>query len=158
MPTWQENHRSTTAMTRLTRTTTSRPSGGFTLLELMVVLIILAFLASIVAPRVTHYLSRAKVETAKIQVNALSQAVEEFQLDTGRFPTNAEGLKALIVAPSDTPSWEGPYAKKQESLIDPWGHPYSYRYPGQHGSFDVYTLEPDPKSGSTANAQEIGNW
>ncbi len=139
-------------------TTTSRALGGFTLLELMVVLVILALLASIVAPRVTHDLSHAKLETAKLQVNALGQAVDEFHLDTGQFPTDAEGLKALVVAPANTPSWDGPYVKKQESLIDPWGHPYLYRYPGQHGRFDVYTLGPDAKSGSTASAHEIGNW
>ncbi len=140
------------------RSTTSTRPVGFTLLELMVVLVILALLAGIVAPRVMHYLSRAKVETAKLQVDALGHAVDEFHLDTGRFPTNAEGLKALLVAPPNTPSWDGPYVKKQGSLIDPWGHPYLYRYPGQHGRFDVYTLGPDPKSGNTANAHEIGNW
>ena len=125
--------------------------------RLMVVLVILALLSSIVAPRVTHYLGRAKVQTAKLQVNALSQAVDEYHLDTGQFPTDAEGLKALIDAPPNVSSWDGPYVKKQESLIDPWGHPYSYRYPGQHGSFDVYTPGSDPKPGNT-NAQEIGNW
>lgn len=143
---------------RRCRVTKPTPAEGFTLLELMVVLVILALLASIVAPRVTHYLSHAKIETAKLQVNALGQAVDEFHLDTGRFPTDSEGLKALIVAPANTPSWDGPYVKKQESLIDPWGHPYLYRYPGQHGRFDVYTLNPNAKPGSTANAQEIGNW
>lgn len=145
-------------MTKRTRTATATLFGGFTLLELMVVLMILALLASIVSPRVTHYLMRAKVETAKLQVNALGHAVEEFHLDTGGFPTSAEGLKVLIVAPPNTLSWDGPYVEKQENLTDPWGHPYLYRYPGQHGSFDVYTLGPDPKPGSAANAQEIGNW
>ena len=143
------------------RSTDNRASSlldGFTLLELMVVLIILALLASIVAPRVTHYMSRAKVETAKIEVNALGHAVDEYHLDTGQFPTDAQGLKALISAPQNARSWDGPYVKKQASLIDPWGHPYLYRCPGQHGRFDVYTLGPDPKSGSAADAQEIGNW
>jgi general secretion pathway protein G len=124
----------------------------------MVVLVILALLASIAAPRVTHYLSRAKLQTAKLQVNALGQAVDEFHLDTGQFPTDVEGLKALIEAPPNISSWDGPYIKKQESLIDPWGHPYLYRYPGQHGSFDVYTLGPEPKPRSNTHAQEIGNW
>ncbi len=119
---------------------------------------ILALLASIVSPRVTHYLGRAKIQTAKLQVNALSHAVEEFHLDAGRFPTTAEGLKALIAAPPNTTSWDGPYVEKQENLIDPWGHAYLYRFPGEHGSFDVYTLGPDPKSGAATHAQEIGNW
>lgn len=145
-------------MTKRTGTAASMPLGGFTLLELMVVLMILALLASIVSPRVTHYLGRAKIETAKLQVNALGHAVEEFHLDAGRFPTNAESLQALMVAPANTLSWDGPYVEKRENLIDPWGHPYLYRYPGEHGSFDVYTLGPDPKPGGTANAQEIGNW
>jgi general secretion pathway protein G len=91
--------------------------SGFTILELMVVLLILALLAGITAPRVTKYLRKAKAETAKLQVDALAAAVDEFHLDNGRFPTNDEGLKALVERPGSTPSWDGPYLKKKDNMI-----------------------------------------
>jgi general secretion pathway protein G len=131
---------------------------GFTLLELMVVLLILGLLASIAAPRVSKYLRKAKTETAKIQVDALGAAVDSFNLDNGRFPTNDEGLKALMQAPPDLTSWDGPYLKKKESLVDPWGKPYLYRHPGQNGDFDVYTLGSDQRDGGTGDGRDVGNW
>jgi general secretion pathway protein G len=137
---------------------TARGSRGFTLLELMVVLLILTLLATIAAPRVTQYLRKAKAQTAKIQVDALSAAVDSFHLDTGRFPTSDEGLKALMDRPADTATWDGPYLKKRESLIDPWGHPYLYRNPGQHGEYDVYSLGSDNREGGEGDAADVGNW
>jgi general secretion pathway protein G len=137
---------------------TARPSRGFTLLELMVVLLILTLLATIAAPRVTQYLRKAKVQTAKIQVDALSAAVDSFHLDTGRFPTSDEGLKALMDRPGSLTNWEGPYLKKRESLVDPWGRPYLYRNPGQHGDYDIYTLGSDNREGGEGDAADIGNW
>lgn len=131
---------------------------GFTLLELMVVLLILVFLAAIAAPRVTHYLRKAKVEAAKVQVDALASAVDSFHLDMGRFPTNDEGLKALLDRPSGGAKWDGPYVKKRESLTDPWGNAYRYRFPGQHGEYDVFTNGADSAEGGTDGAQVIGNW
>jgi general secretion pathway protein G len=131
---------------------------GFTLLELMVVLLILALLATIAAPRVTKYLRQAKTQTAKIQVEALSAAIDSFHLDNGRFPSASEGLKALIERPPDAADWDGPYVKKRDSLTDPWGHPYLYRYPGQHGDYDVYTLGSDQREGGEGDARDIGNW
>ena len=131
---------------------------GFTLLELMVVLLILALLATIAAPRVTKYLRKAKVETAHIQVNALSSAVDSFHLDVGRFPTSQEGLRALMDRPANATNWDGPYLKTRDSLVDPWGQPYLYRYPGQNGEYDVYTLGSDQKEGGEGDARDIGNW
>jgi general secretion pathway protein G len=131
---------------------------GFTLLELMVVLLILALLASIAAPRITKYLKKAKAETAKIQVDSLGAAVESFHLDMGRFPTTEEGLAALIDKPADSAAWDGPYIKKRESLKDPWGHAYLYRVPGQQSEFDIYTLGSDQREGGEADARDIGNW
>jgi general secretion pathway protein G len=132
--------------------------AGFTLLELMVVLLILALLASIAAPRVTKYLRHAKSQTAHIAVDALSAAVDSFHLDTGRFPTTEEGLKVLMEAPANTPNWDGPYLKKRESLTDPWGQPYRYRYPGQHGEYDLFTLGADQREGGEGDARDAGNW
>jgi general secretion pathway protein G len=124
----------------------------------MVVLLILALLATIAAPRVTKYLRQAKTQTARIQVEALSAAVDSFHLDTGRFPSNAEGLNALVEKPADGSDWDGPYVKKRDSLIDPWGHPYLYHYPGRHGDYDVYTLGSDQREGGEGDARDIGNW
>lgn len=131
---------------------------GFTLIELMVVLLILAMLTTIAAPRVTKYLSKAKAQTAKIQVEALSAAVDAFVLDVGRPPTASEGLVALISAPSEAVSWDGPYLKKKESLTDPWGAPYAYRAPGQHSAFDIFTLGADGREGGDGDAADLGNW
>lgn len=124
----------------------------------MVVLLILAMLTTIAAPRVTKYLSKAKSQTAKIQVDALSAAVDAFVLDVGRAPVDSEGLKALLTAPSDAASWDGPYIKKSASLIDPWGRPYEYRHPGRHGDYDIYTLAADNKEGGEGDAKDVGNW
>jgi general secretion pathway protein G len=138
---------------------TSGSSGsGFTLIELMVVLLVLVLLASIAGPRVTHYLQKAKIEAAKVQVEALAAAIDSFHLDVGRFPSNDEGLEALISRPADGAKWDGPYVKKKDSLTDPWGHAYRYRFPGQHGDYDVFTLGASEREGGNENGKEIGNW
>ena len=129
---------------------------GFTLLELMVVLLILALLATIAAPRVTKYLGKAKTQSAKIQVDALSAAVDAFHLDVGRFPTQEEGLQVLMERPTDATAWDGPYLKKRESLIDSWGHPYRYRQPGKRGDYDVYSLGADDREGGNGDATDVG--
>jgi general secretion pathway protein G len=121
----------------------------------MVVLLILTLLATITAPAVMKHLARAKSQTAQIQVNALTSSVEFFHLDVGRYPNQAEGLRALVEAPANDGHWDGPYVKKADALVDPWGRPYQYRYPGSHGAFDVYSLGED---GGTGNARTIGNW
>lgn len=133
-------------------------TSGFTLIELMVVLVILAMLTTIAAPRVTKYLSKAKVETAKIQVEALGAAVDGFVLDVGRPPNPTEGLQSLLTAPPGASNWNGPYIKKAASLTDPWGTAYQYRQPGQHGDFDVFTFASDGKQGGEGDAADIGTW
>lgn len=137
-------------------TLTRRP--GFTLLELMVVLLILALLASLAAPQVMKHLSKAKSQTAKIQIDALSASIHYFQIDVGRIPSEAEGLQALLTAPSGERKWDGPYVEKKDSIIDPWGHPYHYKQPGQHGDFDLFTLGSDNQEGGDGEARDIGNW
>lgn len=135
-----------------------RSARGFTLLELMVVLLILAMLTSIAAPRVTKYLTKAKTGTAKIQVDALSAAVDSFHLDMGKFPTKDEGLKVLVEAPANEPAWDGPYLKKKESLIDPWGRAYQYTVPGKSADFDVFSFGSDGKEGGNGEAADVGTW
>jgi general secretion pathway protein G len=132
--------------------------AGFTLIELMVVLLVLVLLASIAAPRVTHYLQKAKIEAAKVQVEALSAAVDSFHLDMGRFPSSGEGLKALLERPSDGEKWDGPYVRKRDSLTDPWGRAYRYRFPGEHGDYDVFTLGANESEGGSDGSKQIGNW
>jgi general secretion pathway protein G len=124
----------------------------------MVVLLILTLLATITAPAVMKHLARAKNQTAQIQVNSLASSVEFFHLDVGRFPTQDEGLQVLIQAPANEAHWDGPYVKKVAALVDPWGRPYLYRYPGSRGAFDVYSLGEDAREGGTGNARAIGNW
>jgi general secretion pathway protein G len=132
--------------------------AGFTLIELMVVLLILAMLTTIAAPRVTKYLSKAKSQTAKVQVDALAAAVDAFVIDMGRLPTDEEGLKVLHEPPSEAGAWDGPYVKKRASLTDPWGRPYLYRNPGRNGEYDIFTLGSDKQEGGDADGSDIGNW
>jgi general secretion pathway protein G len=131
---------------------------GFTLIELMVVLLILAMLTTIAAPRVTKYLGKAKSQTAQTQVAALSAAVDAFVIDVGRPPTDEEGLAALLSAPAETPTWDGPYIKKSASLTDPWGRAYRYRSPGQHSEYDIFSWAADGKEGGEGDDADVENW
>jgi general secretion pathway protein G len=136
----------------------TRREAGFTLLEMLVVLAIMGLLAAIVAPQVLKYLGSSRTQTAKVQIQNISSALELYRLDVGRYPTPDEGLKALVVAPSTAPGWNGPYLQKSSALNDPWGQPYLYRFPGQHGEVDVYTLGSDKAEGGTGEARDVGNW
>lgn len=139
------------------RDRSERAEDGFTLLELLVVLVILALLAAIATPQVMKYLARARVDAARIQVDALGSAVELFYLDNGRYPTAEEGLTALIKAPPSAPNWNGPYVKRNASLVDPWGAPYQYHPPGKQGDFEIATLGADKAVGGTGEAQDISS-
>lgn len=134
-----------------------RREQGFTLLELLVVLGILALLATFAAPQVLRYLGRAKSETAKLQINAISSAVELYALDNGGYPPQQVGLQGLMRAPAQAARWSGPYLKKAEGLVDPWGRPYQYRNPGRNGTFEVFTLGRDNAPGGTGEDQDIVN-
>ncbi len=135
-----------------------RREAGFTLLELLVVLAILGLLAAIVAPQVLKYLSQGKTQTARVQIQNVVAALELYKLDVGHYPTQAEGLNALVTAPPSEPGWNGPYLRKESALKDPWGEIYIYKIPGQHGEFDVYSLGSDKAEGGTGEAQDVGSW
>jgi general secretion pathway protein G len=128
---------------------------GFTLLELLVVLGILALLAAIAYPQVLRYLGAARTETAKAQIGALATSLELYALDNGGFPSQQAGLSALIQAPQGAKRWRGPYLKKAEGLLDPWGTPYHYRIPGRSSPFELGTLGRDNAAGGDGEDQDI---
>jgi len=135
-----------------------RDDGGFTLLEMLVVLAIMGLLAAIIAPQVLKYLGTSRTQTAKVQIQNVDAALQLFRLDVGRFPTQEEGLGALVTAPPTAPGWNGPYLQKAAALNDPWGSPYQYRFPGRHSEVDVYSLGSDKAEGGTGEAADVGNW
>jgi general secretion pathway protein G len=132
--------------------------AGFTLVELLVVLVILVLLASLVAPRVIGYLGSSRTKAAKVQIQSLSTALELYKVDTGRYPSTGEGLRALVEAPAGAASWNGPYLFKRDVPSDPWGRPYAYRSPGEHGAFDIVSLGADNQPGGTGENEDITNW
>ena len=133
-----------------------RRARGFTLLELLVVLVILGLLASLVAPRLFGNVSKSEVKVARAQIAALDTAIENFRLDVGRYPTTEEGLAALQKSPSDDPRWAGPYLKKAVPR-DPWGQPYQYRAPGERGDFDIGSLGRDGRPGGAGDDGDLSN-
>ena len=135
-----------------------RRQTGFTLVELLVVLIILGLIAAFAAPQVIKYVGGAKSDSAKIQVERLSSVLDLYRLQVGRYPSDDEGLDALMDAPADASNWDGPYLKKADSLIDPWGRPYLYRFPGEHGDFDLYTLGADDQEGGEGENRDLTSW
>lgn len=135
-----------------------RRDAGFTLLELLVVLAIMALLAAIIAPQVLKYLGSSRTQTAKVQIQNVTSALQLFRLDVGRYPSPQEGLNALVTAPTTAPNWNGPYLRTLEALRDPWGNPYHYVVPGKHGEVDVYSLGADNAEGGAAEDQDVNNW
>ncbi len=131
---------------------------GFTLVELLVVMVILGMLAAIVTPQVFRYLSKAKSDAARLQVDNLSSALDLFYLEVGRYPSAEEGLTALIASPADANGWNGPYVKRKDSLADPWGIPYRYRFPGEHAPYDLFTYGADKVEGGAGDAKDVANW
>jgi general secretion pathway protein G len=134
-----------------------RDHRGFTLIELMLVIIIIGVLVAMVAPRLAGRSQQAKEAAARADINAhLSAALDLFEMHTGRYPTSSEGLAALRTAPAGASDWKGPYLKRSVPL-DPWGKPYVYRAPGQHNrdDYDLLSVGPDGVEGT---ADDITNW
>jgi general secretion pathway protein G len=135
-----------------------RQESGFTLLELLVVLAILGLLAAIVGPQVIKYLDSSKSQSARVQAKNVAAALNLFKLDVARFPTQEEGVAALIKQPPNAPNWNGPYLPEQSAIMDPWGRPYLLKIPGEHGDIDVYSLGSDGQPGGTGEARDVGNY
>lgn len=135
-----------------------RGERGLTLVELLVVLLIIGLIAAFAVPQVMKYLGGARQDSAAIQINQLSGILDLYRLDVGRYPSASEGLDALLEQPSGADGWNGPYVKKADSLVDPWGEPYQYRVPGQHGDFDLYSLGADGTEGGEGENADVVSW
>jgi general secretion pathway protein G len=133
-----------------------RRRSGFTLLELLVVLIIVGLLAGIVGPRLFGNIGKSEITTAKAQIDILAKALDQFRLDVGRYPSVTEGLAVLVNPLPGNPAWRGPYLRKDVPL-DPWGMTYQYRFPGskQSDDFDLYSYGPDRMQGGTGDSADI---
>jgi general secretion pathway protein G len=133
-----------------------RAEAGFSLMELLVALVILALVMGIVAPRVIGYLSRAKSQTAEAQVKNIQGALDLFLIDVGRYPTENEGLKALIEAPAGAAGWAGPYLDDEAMPVDPWGKDYYYSSTEDGLRVRVYSLGRDGTEGGTGEDADVG--
>ncbi len=131
--------------------------AGFTLLELLVVMVIIGLLASYVGPKYFAQIGKSEVKTAKAQIDSLGKALDQYRLDTGHYPSTENGLAALNTAPANEAKWQGPYLKKNVPN-DPWDHPYIYKAPGEHGDYDLISLGNDGAAGGTGEAADINSW
>jgi general secretion pathway protein G len=131
---------------------------GFTLIEMLVVITIIALIMSLVGPRVLNYLTDSKIKVAKIQIESFESALDLYYLDAGQYPTTSGGLRALIERPSGTVAWSGPYLKGNAVPNDPWGRPYIYRSPGEHGAYDIMSFGADGQEGGTGPEADITSW
>ncbi len=132
-------------------------NGGFTLLELLVVMVILGLLAGYVAPRYFAQVGKSETKAAQTQIVALEQALDQYRLDTGHYPSSEQGLAALNARPQDEPKWGGPYLRKEVPL-DPWGNPYIYRQPGEYSDFDLFSYGKDGQPGGSGENADVTNW
>lgn len=127
---------------------------GFTLLELLVVLVIIGLLVGYVAPRYFSQVGKSEVKAARAQMRALSDALDQYRLDVGGYPSTEQGLASLTAQPSGEERWQGPYLRSAVPK-DPWGNPYQYRHPGEHGEFDLISLGKDGRPGGTGEAADL---
>jgi general secretion pathway protein G len=132
-----------------------RSSRGFTLLELLVVIVIIGLLAGYVAPRYFSQVGKSEIQVARAQIDALEKALDQYRLDTSRYPSTEQGLDALTTKPASEARWQGPYLKKS-APVDPWGRPYVYRAPGVKGEFELVSFGRDGKPGGAGEDADIG--
>lgn len=129
---------------------------GFTLLELLVVMVIIGLLAGYVAPRYFAQVGKSEVKAAQAQIHSLTTALDQYRLDVGHYPTTEQGLAALLANPDNDPKWNGPYLQKSVPA-DPWGKPYVYKSPGDHGEFDLASLGKDGQVGGSGENSDLYN-
>lgn len=143
--------------TKFTRQQVCRQRHGFTLLELLVVMVIIGLLAGYVGPKYFAQLGKSETKIALAQIDALGKALDQYRLDTGHYPTTEQNLAALFTRPANEPKWGGPYLKKAVPL-DPWGRAYVYKQPGNHGEYDLFSYGKDGESGGSNEAADVTNW
>lgn len=132
--------------------------AGFTLIEILIALVLLGLLATIAYPQVIKFLEK-KADIAKVQIESLKSGLDFYRLDVGRYPTQEEGLNALVVAPANQPRWNGPYLKSRQMPADPWGRPYIYRMPSRQGqAYDLLSLGADGVEGGDGENRDITAW
>ena len=136
---------------------TKRTERGITLIELLVVMVIIAMFATLVGQRLFRNVERARQTTAKAQISEFESVLDAFRLDVGRYPTNDEALQALRTRPGNTQNWDGPYLRK-DVPPDPWGRPYVYRFPGQHGEYDLLSFGGDAQEGGDGENADVVSW
>lgn len=144
-------------MARRTHRISPPRAAGFTLLELLVVMVIIGLLVGFVAPRYFSQVGKSEIKAARAQIAALESALDQYRLDTGRYPDSEQGLGSLLSQPANETRWAGPYLKKAVPP-DPWGNVYAYRMPGEHGEFDLYSYGRDGQPGGEGEAADIVNW
>jgi general secretion pathway protein G len=134
-----------------------KSSKGFTLLELLVVMVIIGMLAGYVGPKYFEQIGKSETKTARAQVDALGKALDQYRIDVGQYPTSEQGLVALNKNPGNEAKWQGPYLKKNVPN-DPWDKPYLYKSPGEHGDYDLYTLGKDGQLGGAKESEDVLSW
>jgi general secretion pathway protein G len=132
--------------------------AGFTLLEILVVLVILGLMASLVGPQLFKQLGGSKTRAAQLQIQELGAALDLYRLELGSYPSTEQGLEALISKPRNAVNWNGPYLKKNVIRTDPWNNPYQYRSPGQFGDFDLWSLGADNREGGEGENRDVRSW
>jgi len=132
-------------------------SGGFSLIELLIVMIIIGLLASLVGPRLFQHVGSSKQKTARAQIELLGTALDAYRLDVGKYPTSEQGLGALRGKPSGEDNWNGPYLPRDVPQ-DPWGNDYIYKNPGDHGDYDLSSLGADASSGGEGEDADVRSW
>jgi general secretion pathway protein G len=135
----------------------SRGHRGFTLLELLVVMVIIGLLAGYVGPKLFGQIGKSETKVARAQIDALQKALDQYRIDIGRYPSTQQGLAGLVTRPMDEPRWQGPYLAKAVPP-DPWGRPYLYRAPGEHGEYDLQSLGRDGAPGGTGDNADLNSW
>lgn len=130
---------------------------GFTLLELLVVMVIIGLLVGYVGPMYFKQVGKSEIKAARAQIDSFGKALDQYRLDTGHYPTTEQGLVALVEKPANETKWDGPYLKKNVPA-DPWGNAYVFKLPGDHGEYDLISYGKDGAAGGTGEAADIGNW
>ncbi|MGQ3052804.1 MAG: type II secretion system major pseudopilin GspG [Roseateles sp.] len=140
----------------MSRPFTARPRG-FTLLELLVVMVIIGLLAGYVGPKFFGQIGKSEVKATRAQIDALTKSLDQYRLDVGRYPSTEQGLAVLVAKPADEPKWAGPYLSKAVPK-DPWGNEYQYRSPGEHGEYDLLSLGKDGRPGGEGEDADLTSW